>query len=104
MSRGLSKDERPWETLVDFTLDELLAHVRYWMGIQGIDGQPTELHHINWRSESLWVEPGDVAWRELWALDNLIPLTDSDHVSAGRGDLSGLHPKVREAIKAQRQT
>jgi hypothetical protein len=100
--RDYIKDKRHWEELVDFTLDELLEHVRYWKSIQGLSNQPIEIHHINEQAESIWRVLGDLEWRRLWALSNLMPLTYEDHKAAQCGDFSGLHPIVIEAIESKR--
>lgn len=99
-SRGFTKGGASWVETVDYTKAELLAHLKRWLEVQGINGEATEIHHIwqvAWFRER-WQEPGDRAWRKLWALENLIPVTKEDHQAIHRGDLDAVHPAVRSTI------
>jgi len=85
-SKGQYKRGYTWESLVEFTLDDFLAHVEYWRKTQGISSdEMIEMHHINPVAGSEWQNPGDDEWRKLWALENLMPLRIIDHKEAHRG-------------------
>jgi len=102
LGRGKSKNSKSWVIFVDYTKKDLIDHVDYWKEIQGLNGDPVEIHHINYRSESLWKEPGDSEWRGLWSLSNLLPLTKSSHNAVHREDYTSLHPEVRRHILKMR--
>jgi len=94
-----TKNYRSWEKFVDFTLDDFLAHVKYWENIQDINsGEIINIHHILSLGGNDWKKPGDKEWKRVWALDNLMPLRESDHYAVHRGNFNDIHPNVRKHI------
>lgn len=98
-----AKDGQRSLSLVKFSIDGLREWIEYWKKVQGIEGEPFDIHHINYRSESLWNTPGDKDWEDLWELENHIPLKVEDHMAVHRGDFKDIHPEVVEHIKKVRR-
>jgi hypothetical protein len=71
------KARREWKTLVDYTLEDLIEHLEgqfdkdmNWQNY----GSYRQVDHIKPRSLFKYTSPGELNFRECWALKNLQPL------------------------------
>jgi len=80
------KGFRKWESLVGYTLDELVKHLenKFTAGIFW-DNYGTEWHvdHITPKSWFAYTSTNDPSFRECWALSNLQPKLRLDNIRKG---------------------
>ena len=87
-----NKNSRHWETLVDFTIDELKTHLESkfkngmtWDNYGRYDGKKYgwEIDHILPICSFNFEKPEDVEFKQCWSLKNLQPLWAKDNRSKG---------------------
>jgi hypothetical protein len=80
-----TKDGRTWESLVGYSLRELLDHLERQflrgMGWHNID--QWHVDHILPRAMFEYQAPDDEAFKACWALNNLRPLWSGENMSKG---------------------
>jgi 5-methylcytosine-specific restriction endonuclease McrA len=87
-----NKNGRPWETLVGYTLEELIAHLESkfedWMtwdnhGIYEEGKLKWQIDHIRPISSFNFTSPEDKEFKDCWALENLQPLEATENLKKG---------------------
>jgi len=83
------KNGHKWEDLVDYSLDELLAHLenQFKEGMSWGNTGEWHIDHIIPRSNFHFNSPDDIEFRECWALENLQPLWAADNLKKGSRNL-----------------
>jgi hypothetical protein len=76
------KSGRRWETLVGYTLDDLVAHIesKFLPGMNWGNRDKWHIDHLRPKSSFACEGPDDPAFRECWSLDNLRPLWSEDNL------------------------
>jgi len=79
-----NKNGRHWEDFVDYTLDELLIHLKNQfqegMSWDSYGKYGWHIDHIKPRSAFHFNNPNDIEFRECWSLNNLQPLWAIDNL------------------------
>jgi len=81
-ARGGNKRNRPWESLVGYTVAELKLHIerQFRRGMSWKNyGKRWHIDHIRPLSSFDFKSPDDASFREAWALTNLQPLWAGDN-------------------------
>src|SRR3546814_14741028 len=89
-SRGDGKNGRSWETLVGYTVADLMAHLerQFLPGMSWDNRGEWHIDHIRTLCSFEFTSPDDPQFREAWALTNLRPLWARDNLrTGGRLDL-----------------
>lgn len=76
------KQGRSWRNFVDYTVDELIAHLerQFLPGMSWDNHGEWHVDHIVPRSEFQYTDPDDEAFKRCWALSNLRPLWATDNM------------------------
>lgn len=79
------KDGRRWESLVGFTLSDLMAHLeaQFLPGMTWANRGEWHIDHIRPLCSFQFETPDDPQFREAWALTNLRPLWARDNLRKG---------------------
>lgn len=79
---GKNKAGRSWKTFVDYTLEELMAHLegQFLPGMTWENKGAWHIDHIVPRSAFEYESPEDPAFKECWKLSNLQPLWALDNI------------------------
>jgi hypothetical protein len=87
VGRGLrnGKQERPWKSLVGFTLDDLIRHLerQFSQGMSWENIGAWHVDHITPLSAFKYQSPDDPEFRAAWALTNLRPLWGPENIAKG---------------------
>lgn len=77
-----NKNGRTWETLVDFTLSDLMVHLKklFLLGMSWDNYGQWHIDHIIPRSRFRFSSVDDSEFKKCWALDNLQPLWAIDNI------------------------
>lgn len=82
-----AKASRRWETIVDYTVEDLMAHLekkfKPGMTWDNYGRGGWHIDHIIPRSAFNYETPDDIDFKRCWALDNLQPLWEFDNISKG---------------------
>jgi 5-methylcytosine-specific restriction endonuclease McrA len=85
--RGLKhgKDGKSWRRLVDFSLDELMAHLerQFLPGMAWDNYGEWHVDHIVPLAAHNYETPDDIDFKRAWSLENLQPLWARDNLSKG---------------------
>lgn len=79
---GKNKAGRSWKTFVDYTLEELMAHLerQFLPGMSWDNKGDWHIDHIIPRSSFEYESPDDPEFKQAWALTNLRPLWAVDNI------------------------
>lgn len=79
---GQQKSGRSWRTFVDYTLEELMAHLerQFLPGMSWENKGEWHIDHIIPRSSFEYSSPDDQEFRKCWSLSNLQPLWAIDNI------------------------
>lgn len=79
---GKKKAGRSWRTFVDYTLEELMAHLerQFLPGMTWENKGEWHIDHIIPRSSFEYESPDDPEFKQAWALTNLRPLWAIDNI------------------------
>lgn len=82
--RGLTtgKGGKSWLSLVDYTLDQLIAHIekQFLKGMSWENMDTWHIDHIIPLSDFLFSAPSDIEFKRAWSLGNLRPLWGKDNL------------------------
>jgi 5-methylcytosine-specific restriction endonuclease McrA len=81
------KAGRPWESIVGYTLDDLILHLESkfqdGMSLNNYGRNGWHIDHIKPRSLFSYTDVNDVEFKQCWALENLQPLWEHENISKG---------------------
>lgn len=79
---GKAKAGRSWKTFVDYSLEELMAHLerQFLPGMTWENKGDWHIDHIIPRSSFAYSTPDDPEFKKCWALSNLQPLWAIDNI------------------------
>lgn len=79
---GKAKAGRSWRTFVDYTLEELMAHLerQFRPGMTWENKGDWHIDHIKPRSSFSYSSPDEQEFKSCWALSNLQPLWAIDNI------------------------
>jgi len=85
LALGEKKAGRKWESLVDYTLDELYVHIekQFLPGMSWENMGEWHIDHILPRASFNYETEDDPEFKACWALTNLRPLWWRDNISKG---------------------
>ncbi|MCW1431399.1 hypothetical protein [Novosphingobium sp. JCM 18896] len=77
------KAGRRWESLVGYTLDDLVAHLEalFLPGMTWDNIGEWHIDHVRPKSSFSYLSPDEAEFRECWSMANLQPLWASDNLS-----------------------
>jgi hypothetical protein len=82
-----NKAGRQWETLIGYTLDQLVCHLRKQfikgMTLKRLSDGEIHIDHKVPRSHFKYTSPEDPQFKECWALHNLQPMWAKENISKG---------------------
>jgi len=79
---GKAKAGRSWKTFVDYSLEELMAHLerQFLPGMTWQNKGDWHIDHIIPRSSFEYSSPDDPEFKKCWSLSNLQPLWAVDNI------------------------
>ena len=102
------KQGRHWETLVGYTLADLMAHLkaRFLSGMtwENMGRGGGQVDHIIPVSAFNFERAEDVDFKRCWALSNLQPLWESDNLSKGARLKAPFQPSLKLRIQGPKHT
>ncbi len=84
-----NKKGRRWESLVGYTLEDLIKHIegQFRDGMSWENFDKIHIDHIKPRASFNYTKPEDPEFKECWALENLQPLWASENIKKSNKDL-----------------
>ena len=80
-----NKDGRSWESLVGYTLDDLICHLsrQFTVGMSWENYGEWHIDHVRPVSSFRFMSPKDIGFKDCWAITNLRPLWSKENMKKG---------------------